>query len=108
MKFRELKLRKDPDCPVCGTHPTVTKLIDYEQFCGLQPAAPETAPVNTSNGLEISAVELKQRLDRGDKLRIIDVREPNEYQINRSSVRVLSRWVISRGVMPSWIPRKSW
>jgi len=83
MKFRELKLRKDPDCPVCGTHPTVTKLIDYEQFCGLRPAATEQAPVYTSNGLEISAVELKQRLDRGDKLRIIDVREPNEYQINR-------------------------
>jgi molybdopterin/thiamine biosynthesis adenylyltransferase/rhodanese-related sulfurtransferase len=83
MRFRELKLRKDPDCPVCGTHPTVKKLIDYEQFCGLRPAAPETETVTTSNGLEISAVELKQRLDRGDRLRIIDVREPNEYQINR-------------------------
>jgi molybdopterin/thiamine biosynthesis adenylyltransferase/rhodanese-related sulfurtransferase len=83
MHFRELKLRKDPDCPVCGTHPTVKKLIDYEQFCGLRPAASEAAPVNASNALEISAVELKQRLDRGDKLRIIDVREPNEWQINR-------------------------
>src|SRR6478735_7467039 len=83
MKFRELKLRKDPDCPVCGTHPTVKQLIDYEQFCGLRPAAAEAAPVNASNSLEISAVELKQRLDRGEKLRIIDVREPNEWQINR-------------------------
>jgi adenylyltransferase/sulfurtransferase len=83
MHFRELKLRKDPDCPVCGTHPTVKKLIDYEQFCGLRPAAAEAAPVNASNSLEISAVELKQRLDRGEKLRIIDVREPNEWQINR-------------------------
>jgi molybdopterin/thiamine biosynthesis adenylyltransferase/rhodanese-related sulfurtransferase len=84
MRFRELKLKKDPDCPVCGTHPTVTKLIDYEQFCGLRPA-PETASVNQSqsNGLEITSTELKQRLDRGDKLRIIDVREPNEWQINR-------------------------
>ena len=81
MKFRELKLRKDADCPVCGTHPTVTKLIDYDQFCGIHPAAPE--PVHMSNGTEISAVELKQRLDRGDKLTIVDVREPNEYQINR-------------------------
>ena len=81
MRFRELKLRKDPDCPVCGTHPTVTKLIDYEQFCGIHPAAPEPATVN--NATEITAVELKQRLDRGDKLTIIDVREPNEYQINR-------------------------
>ena len=81
MKFRELKLRKDPDCPVCGTHPTVTKLIDYDQFCGVAPAAPE--PVAVNHATEITAVELKQRLDRGDKLKIVDVREPNEYQINR-------------------------
>jgi adenylyltransferase/sulfurtransferase len=81
MKFRELKLRKDPDCPVCGTHPTVTKLIDYEQFCGVAPAAPE--PVAVNNATEITAIELKKRLDRGDKLKIVDVREPNEYQINR-------------------------
>jgi molybdopterin/thiamine biosynthesis adenylyltransferase/rhodanese-related sulfurtransferase/molybdopterin converting factor small subunit len=81
MKFRELKLRKDPDCPVCGTHPTVTKLIDYEQFCGVTPAAPE--PLTVNNATEITSVELKQRLDRGDKLKIVDVREPNEYQINR-------------------------
>jgi adenylyltransferase/sulfurtransferase len=81
MRFRELKLRKDPDCPVCGTHPTVTKLIDYEQFCGITPAAPEPAAVN--HATEITSVELKQRLDRGDRPRIVDVREPNEYQINR-------------------------
>ena len=81
MKFRELKLRKDPDCPVCGTHPTVTQLIDYEQFCGVRPAAPEPTTVNAAT--DITSVELKQRLDRGDKLKIVDVREPNEYQINR-------------------------
>ena len=81
MKFRELKLRKDPDCPVCGTHPTVMQLIDYEQFCGITPAQPEPATVN--NATEITSVELKQRLDRGDALKIVDVREPNEYQINR-------------------------
>jgi molybdopterin/thiamine biosynthesis adenylyltransferase/rhodanese-related sulfurtransferase/molybdopterin converting factor small subunit len=81
MKFRELKLRKDPDCPVCGTHPTVTKLIDYDQFCGIHPAAPEPAAVN--NATDITSVELKQRLDRGDKLFVLDVREPNEYQINK-------------------------
>ena len=80
MKFRELKLRKDPDCPVCGTRPTVTKLIDYELFCGLHPTAPEPTP---SNATEITSVELKQRLDRGDKLTIVDVREPHEYQINQ-------------------------
>jgi adenylyltransferase/sulfurtransferase len=87
MKFRELKLRKDPDCPVCGTHPTVTTLIDYEQFCGVAPVAPEPATVN--HATEITAVELKQRLDRGDALAIVDVREPNEYQINRIAGSVL-------------------
>jgi len=81
MRFRELKLRKDPDCPVCGTHPTVTKLIDYEQFCGIHPATPE--PAAASSVTEISSLELKARLDRGDKLTIVDVREPNEFQINR-------------------------
>jgi adenylyltransferase/sulfurtransferase len=81
MKFRELKLRKDPDCPVCGTRPTVTKLIDYEQFCGVRPAAPE--PVSANPATEITSTELKQRLDRGDKLVVVDVREPHEYQINR-------------------------
>jgi sulfur-carrier protein adenylyltransferase/sulfurtransferase len=82
MRFRELKLRKDPDCPVCGTHPTVTKLIDYEQFCGLRPAV-EIEAVSQSTSGEITSVELKSRLDSGDAVRIIDVREPNEYQINR-------------------------
>src|SRR3954453_1698893 len=81
MRFRELKLRKDPDCPVCGTHPTVTKLIDYEQFCGVMPAAPE--PVTVNQATEITSVDLKRRMDRGDALKIVDVREPNEYQINR-------------------------
>ena len=84
MRFRELKLKKDPECPVCGTHPTVTSLIDYEQFCGIHPAAPEQAQGSVStNATEITSVELKQRLDRGERPRIVDVREPNEYQINR-------------------------
>jgi len=83
MRFRELKLKKDPDCPVCGTHPTVTALIDYDQFCGIHPAVPETAAVGQASPFEITAVELKTRLDRGETLRIVDVREPNEYQINR-------------------------
>jgi sulfur-carrier protein adenylyltransferase/sulfurtransferase len=87
MKFRELKLRKDPDCPVCGTHPTVHQLIDYEEFCGVVPAAPE--PVTVSNATEITALELKQRLDRGDKLKIVDVREPHEYQIAKIQGSIL-------------------
>jgi molybdopterin/thiamine biosynthesis adenylyltransferase/rhodanese-related sulfurtransferase len=90
MRFRELKLKKDPDCPVCGTHPIVTKLIDYEQFCGVRPAEPEAASVTGGpNANDISAIELKQRLDRGDKLMLVDVREPNEYQINRIPGTVL-------------------
>ncbi len=87
MKFRELKLRKEPDCPVCGTHATIKQLIDYEQFCGVTPAAPEPVAVNTA--AEITSVELKRRLDRGDALKIVDVREPNEYQINRIPGSVL-------------------
>jgi adenylyltransferase/sulfurtransferase len=75
---------------VCGTHPTVTKLIDYEEFCGIHPAASETATVSIAPGAtELTSTELKARLDRGDKLTIVDVREPNEYQINRIPGSVL-------------------
>src|SRR5262245_49796266 len=64
MRFRELKVPKDPECPVCGAHPTVTKLIDYEQFCGIRPAAPEHESMSSSaGGFDITALELKQRLD---------------------------------------------
>ncbi|HTZ74311.1 MAG TPA: molybdopterin-synthase adenylyltransferase MoeB [Candidatus Aquilonibacter sp.] len=78
MKFRELKLRRNPECPVCGDHPTVTKLIDYVQFCGIRG---EEAPSTVTNIPEITPRELKARLDRGDDLYILDVREPHEYQI---------------------------
>jgi molybdopterin/thiamine biosynthesis adenylyltransferase/rhodanese-related sulfurtransferase/molybdopterin converting factor small subunit len=88
MKFRELKLRKDPDCPVCGTHPTVTELIDYEQFCGVAPAASDS-PQAADDAREITTVDLKARLDRGDRLVVLDVREPQEYQINRIDGSVL-------------------
>jgi molybdopterin/thiamine biosynthesis adenylyltransferase/rhodanese-related sulfurtransferase/molybdopterin converting factor small subunit len=85
MRFRELKLRKDPDCPVCGIHPTVTQLIDYEQFCGVRPEPQTTAAAGgtVTNEWEITPVELKRRIDAGEKLQIVDVREPNEFQINR-------------------------
>ncbi len=78
MKFRELKLRKNQDCPVCGTHPTITKLIDYAEFCGIRG---EEAPAPQTSVPEITPRELKARLDRGDDLYILDVREPHEYQI---------------------------
>ncbi len=78
MKFRELKLRRNPECPVCGDHPTVTKLIDYQQFCGI-PAQAEAAPASG----EITAFEVKAKIDRGDKFLLLDVREPHEAQICR-------------------------
>ena len=77
MKFRELKLRKNPDCPVCGTHPTITKLIDYNEFCGIRG---EEAPVEAGVP-EIQVEELKRRLDAGEDVFVLDVREPHEYQI---------------------------
>src|SRR5437016_8089955 len=77
MKFRELKLRKNPDCVVCGKNPSVTKLIDYEEFCGLRG---QEKPVST-NSFEITVEELKRRLDAKEDVFILDVREPHEYQI---------------------------
>nr|HEV7954308.1 molybdopterin-synthase adenylyltransferase MoeB [Candidatus Acidoferrales bacterium] len=78
MKFRELKLKKNPDCPLCGANRTITKLIDYEEFCGIRG---EEAPAAVTTVPEITPRELKQRLDRGDDLFVLDVREPHEYQI---------------------------
>jgi len=78
MKFRELKLKKNPECPLCGTNRTITKLIDYEEFCGIRG---EEAPAAITTVPEMTPRELKQRLDRGDDLFILDVREPHEYQI---------------------------
>jgi adenylyltransferase/sulfurtransferase len=87
MKFRELKLRKDPECPVCGENPTVTALIDYEQFCGLRPEPAQAAQTQSTgavvNDWEITPVDLKKKLDAGEEPFVLDVREPNEYQINR-------------------------
>jgi sulfur-carrier protein adenylyltransferase/sulfurtransferase len=77
MKFRELKLRKNPDCPVCGPHPTITELIDYNEFCGMRG---EETPM-TANVPEIQVEELKKKLDAGEEIFVLDVREPHEYQI---------------------------
>ena len=78
MKFRELKLRKNPDCPACGTHPTVTQLIDYNEFCGIRG---EETPTPVSNIPLIHPEELKAKLDQGEDIFVLDVREPHEYQI---------------------------
>jgi molybdopterin/thiamine biosynthesis adenylyltransferase/rhodanese-related sulfurtransferase len=85
MRFRELKLKKDPECPVCGIHPTVTKLIDYEQFCGLRAEVTSTGGngLMSSEALEIMPVELQKQIDAGKAPIILDVREPQEYQINK-------------------------
>jgi adenylyltransferase/sulfurtransferase len=80
MHFRELKLRKNPECPVCGEHPTITQLIDYQQFCGIVPESKEEKTMK--NGIpQLTVKELKRRIDAGEDLFILDVREPFEYQI---------------------------
>ena len=81
MRFRELKLRRDPECPVCGDNPTVRELIDYDQFCGVAPAStPAPAP---PADFETTVLDLKRALDSGRAPFILDVREPQEYQICR-------------------------
>jgi adenylyltransferase/sulfurtransferase len=81
MAFREFKVRRNPKCPVCGDRPTITKLIDYEQFCGLRG---QEAPAAAADGAgEITVEELKRRIDQGEDLFILDVRNPEEFQICR-------------------------
>jgi sulfur-carrier protein adenylyltransferase/sulfurtransferase len=81
LRFKEFKIRKDPNCPICGDHPTIHELIDYDQFCGIPQADAEAA-----KELEvptITATELKTKIDRRDKFVLVDVREPFEYDISR-------------------------
>jgi sulfur-carrier protein adenylyltransferase/sulfurtransferase len=77
MRFRELKLRRNPECPVCGDHPTITQLIDYQEFCGVPNQSHEEKPMEG----DIEPTEVKAKIDRGDRFVLIDVREPHEYQI---------------------------
>jgi sulfur-carrier protein adenylyltransferase/sulfurtransferase len=78
MRFRELKLRRDPACPVCGDQPTIKQLIDYEEFCGVSPASTAAPSVP-----ETTVEELKARIDAKAPIYLLDVREPHEYQIAR-------------------------
>jgi molybdopterin/thiamine biosynthesis adenylyltransferase/rhodanese-related sulfurtransferase len=88
MRFRELKLRKNAECPVCGVNPTVTQLIDYEQFCGIAPETPKEASMK--NGIpQLSVRELKRRRDAGEDVFVLDVREPYEYQIANIGGRLI-------------------
>ena len=77
MRFRELKLHKNPQCPICGENKTIHQLIDYEVFCGLGPSSSEVEIE------EITATELKRQIDLGKNIQIIDVRDSNEYAIAR-------------------------
>lgn len=81
MKFREIKIRRNPQCPLCGDQPTIKELIDYEQFCGIRGEA--AAGPELESNWEISVEELKARLDQGDDIDILDVRTPEEWQICR-------------------------
>ncbi|CEK13792.1 molybdopterin-synthase adenylyltransferase MoeB [Chthonomonas calidirosea] len=81
MQFRELRLRRDPACPLCGENPTIHELIDYEEFCGIR--GEEAPPPQLDEVEEITVQELKRRMDAGERLTIIDVREPHEYAIAR-------------------------
>lgn len=76
MQFRELAVRKDPRCPVCGDHPTITSLIDYEDFCGISKQQKQDM-----EQYEISAVDLKHKIDRGEEVELLDVREPYEREL---------------------------
>jgi adenylyltransferase/sulfurtransferase len=77
MTYRSVQVRKDPECPVCGKEPTITELIDYEAFCGTVSEDAQQAAA----GSTITASELKAMQDRGDSIFLVDVREPNEYEI---------------------------
>jgi adenylyltransferase/sulfurtransferase len=79
MRFQEFKIRRNPKCPLCGDKPTITKLIDYEQFCGVR--GQEAPAPAAADGAETTVEELKARLDRGENVFILDVRNPEEYAI---------------------------
>jgi adenylyltransferase/sulfurtransferase len=86
MRFREMKLHKDPSCPVCGENPTVTELIDYQEFCGIPQADAQAAADEVP---EISVQELKKKLDNGGKVSVLDVREPHEYEVANIGARLI-------------------
>src|SRR5690606_30249176 len=81
-RWREIALRKHPECPVCSSSPTITTLIDYDAFCGLQGADMSEPSPNAGAVPEITPAELKDRLDRGGSLTLVDVREPFEWDIS--------------------------
>ena len=101
MSFREMKLRKDPDCPVCGENPTVTELIDYEEFCGI-PQATQAEQEAADSVREISVSDLKEKLDNGEDVSVLDVREQHEYDVANLGEGVAR--LIPLGELPNRIP----
>jgi sulfur-carrier protein adenylyltransferase/sulfurtransferase len=91
MRFREFKVRRNPKCPMCGDNPTIKQLIDYDQFCGVrgQEPGPAAHAAGSPGAGETTVEQLKQRLDRGEKVFILDVRNPEEFQISRIPGSVL-------------------
>ncbi|MDP8952092.1 MAG: molybdopterin-synthase adenylyltransferase MoeB [Actinomycetota bacterium] len=86
MRFREMKLRKHPSCPICGENPTVTELIDYQEFCGITQAQEQSAANEVP---EITVKELKERLENGKDVTVLDVREPYEYEVANIGARLI-------------------
>jgi molybdopterin/thiamine biosynthesis adenylyltransferase/rhodanese-related sulfurtransferase len=93
MKFRELKLRRNPECPICGDHRTITELIDYQQFCGIPQHPVQEAPLSS----DIEPTEVKAKQNRGESFTFIDVREPHEYQI----AKIAGAKLIPLGELPN-------
>jgi len=93
MTYRTIKVRKDPECPICGKNPSITELIDYEVFCGVV----SDEAVQAAAGSTITAAELKDWLDRGERIELVDVREPAEWEI----VRIPGARLIPKGELPA-------
>jgi molybdopterin/thiamine biosynthesis adenylyltransferase/rhodanese-related sulfurtransferase len=86
MRMREMKLRKDPNCPICGENPTVTELIDYQEFCGI----PQAQQAGRADEVpEITVRDLKAKLDNGGGVSVLDVREPHEYEVANIGARLI-------------------
>ena len=100
MKFRELKLHKHPECPICGPHRTIHQLIDYDQFCGI---GPEPPPPPGLNEYEIDPVEVKKKMDRGEPFFLLDVREPHEVDI----CQIPGSYLIPLGQVPTRVSELS-
>jgi sulfur-carrier protein adenylyltransferase/sulfurtransferase len=99
MNYRTINVRKDPNCPVCGEHPTVTELIDYDEFCGVVSDAAQRAAADAT----ITAPELRDMMDAGKEIYLVDVREPAEYEIVKipGSVLIPNREILSGEALSS-------